>query len=654
MIPILFEPAATDFTRNGIGRLSDAISCVVHEARNGEFELEMEYPVDGAHYADIVHSAIIVAKPSARRSNQAFRIYQITKAMKGRVKILAQHISYQLSFIPVAPFTAENLDNALAYLKSMAAETCPFTFMADFTSDADFAIPLPSSIRSYLGGRRGSLLDIYGGEWEFDNYSVKLHRNRGSDTGYTIRYGKNLVSLEQEESILNTYTGIYPYWGSEGTVVTLPEKVIHASTAANFPYQRTLPLDFSDKLDAIPTADQLRVVANSFIEANDIGIPAVNLKIDFVNLPDTEEYKELLIGSENLDLCDTVTVIFAKLGITEKSQVVEIWWDVLKNRYQKIEVGNKRSTLATTIEQQMEMVEAAVTPDQMNQTIDRATGVLNQGTGGHIVLNRNPGGWANELLAMNTDNTATATRVLRINQNGIGFADSFAGPYHQAWLMDGSLSLGGVNNQQGKLYILDQNGAVIGSWDNTGIYANGGELKIGDKFHVDKDGNLFATDGTFVGKIESGTTITGASIYSSEIMSKNKAFYVQENGDRVEVGFSGFDVWDNRLRTNWVGEFTNPATGGTDAGINGGNGDAGFHRLFLMDKWFKGEDGSMWDVTRTLIWLANRVTSLENFCAHHDWSEGDDPDPGSGEYDNGDDMEGEGSVSGSDVNYGGN
>ena len=650
MIPILFEPAATDFTKNGIGRLSDAISCVVHEARNGEFELEMEYPVDGAHYADIVHSAIIVAKPSALRSNQAFRIYQITKAMKGRVKILAQHISYQLSFIPVAPFTAENLDNALAYLKSMAAETCPFTFTADFTSDADFAIPLPSSIRSYLGGRRGSLLDIYGGEWEFDNYSVKLHRNRGSDNGYTIRYGKNLVSLEQEESILNTYTGIYPYWGSEGTVVTLPEKVIHASTAANFPYQRTLPLDFSDKLDAIPTADQLRAVANSFIEANDIGIPAVNLKIDFVNLPDTEEYKELLIGSENLDLCDIVTVIFAKLGITEKSQVVEIWWDVLKNRYQKIEVGNKRSTLATTIEQQMEMIEAAVTPDQMNQTIDRATGVLNQGAGGHIVLNRNPGGWANELLAMNTDNTATATRVLRINQNGIGFADSFAGPYHQAWLMDGSLSLGGLNNQQGKLYILDQNGNVIGSWDNTGIYANGGELKIGDKFHVDKDGNLFATDGTFVGKIESGSIITGASIYSSEIMSKNKAFYVQENGDRVEAGFSGFDFWDNIMHTSWIGspDTPNPATGsgsgGNTAGINGDNGDAGFRRLFLLDSWYKGEDGNMWDITRTIRWIDNRLKSIELFCEKHDWGGGDDEtDPGT-PYDNGDDMEGEGTV----------
>ena len=224
MIPTLFAPNATDFTKNGIGRLSDAVSCVVHEARNGEFELEMVYPVDGRHYADIVHSAIIVAKPSARRTNLAFRIYQISRAMRGRVTILAQHISYQLNWIPVAPMTATNLTNALQYLKSGAAETCPFNFSADFTSDNDFAIPLPSSIRSYLGGRRGSILDIYGGEWLFDNYNVRLCRSRGSDNGYTIRYGKNLVSLEQEESILNTYTGVYPYWGSDGTLVTLPEK----------------------------------------------------------------------------------------------------------------------------------------------------------------------------------------------------------------------------------------------------------------------------------------------------------------------------------------------------------------------------------------------------------------------------------------------
>ena len=628
MIPILFAPTATNFTTNGIGRLSDAVSCTVHEARNGEFELEMEYPVDGAHYAAIVHSAIIVAKPSARRSNQAFRVYKITKPMRGTVTVLAQHISYQLSWIPVSPFTAANLTNALQYLKSMSAESNPFSFSADFTSDSDFAIPLPSSIRSYLGGRAGSMIDIYGGEWLFDNYSVKLCKARGQDNGYTIQYGKNLTDLTQEETILNTYTGIYPYWGSEGTTVTLPEKVIHADTAKNFPYQRTLVKDFSEKFDVMPTVAQLRNYTNAYIRANGIGIPAVNLSIDFVNLPDTDEYKGMLAGAKNLDLCDSVTVIFAKLGISTKSKVVDIVWNVLADRYDSIQVGNVRSTLSGTIEETIASVDAAATMSQVAQKIDRATGVLNAGTRGHIIMNRNEAGFANEILALNNDNIAAATRVLRINMNGIGFGDSYSGPFRQAWTIDGHLTLGGVNNSIGVFHILDNQGVEIGRWDKDGIWVKSGSIDIGGKFQVDNNGNLTATDGTFSGTIE------GSKILGSEIGTTDDEFYVVSNGDEVEIGFSGFDCWDKILRTNWIGDVENPATNGDDAGINGKTGDAGFRKLYLLDDWYEGSDGSMWDVTRTIRWLDNRLRNIEDFCASHNWdgeSGGDDgDDPGSG------------------------
>lgn len=626
MLPILFPPSATEFNGNGIGRLSNALSCVVHEARNGEFELEMSYPITGAHFSDIVHSSVIVAKPSARRSLQAFRVYKITKPLNGRVTILAQHISYQLSFIPVSPLTAENLTNALQYLKSMAAEACPFTFSADFTSDSDFAIPIPSSIRSYLGGRSGSILDIYGGEWEFDNYSVKLHRARGEDNKYVIRYGKNLTDLTQEESILETYTGIYPFWQSDEDMQTLTQKVVHADTAENFPFQRTLVKDFSESFNGKPTEAALLAYTQRYITNNRIGHPAVNLQIDFVNLPDTEEYKDLFAGAKNIDLCDTVTVKFEKLGISETSKVVEIWWDVLRDRYEKIEVGNRRTSLSSTIEEQIEKVDMAVTPEQMAQKIDRATGVLNAGTRGHVVLNRNSGGWANELLALDNDNIAQALRVLRINMNGIGFSSSgYQGPYYQAWTMDGTLSLGGVNNAYGNLVILDASGNVIGRWSKDGIYANGGELKIGQKFHVDANGNLTATDGTFTGNI-TGSQISGSRILSSYFGTTSDNFYVVESGeDDTEVGISGFYFIDSLQRSNSLGSIENPASeDDSKAAISGTTGYAGFTKLWLLDPWFEGQDGTTWDVTRTLKWLDSRLTTIEGECWQHTCScEGD-------------------------------
>lgn len=530
MLPILFAPNATTFTTNGIGRLADAITCKVHEARNGEFELEMIYPVTGAHFAEIKHSSIIVAKPSARRGNQPFRVCKITKPINGRITVLAHHVSYQLSFIPVPPFSAQNLTNALAGFKSNAAEACPFTLSADFTSESSYAVPVPTSIRSYLGGQRGSILDVYGGEWEWDNYNCVLHRARGQDNGYVIRYGKNLIDLKQEESIENTYTGIYPYWSSEETMVTLPEKVIHAAIAANFPFQRTLVKDFSDKFQNAPTEAQLRSYTQSYITRNGIGVPNVNLSVDFVNLADTEEYRELLTTA-NIDLCDTVTVRFEKYGIDVKSKVIEIIWDVLKERYEKIEIGDKRSTLATTIEDSLETITTLATTEEVGRTVDRATGVLNSGKRGHVIINRNPEGWANEILFLDNENIAQAVNVLRINMNGIGFSSTgYNGSFAQSWTLDGILSLGGVNNAYGELQILDPQGRVLCAVTKDGytVYDSDGSTIIGQWSHSGislKKGVIdfqwgantvgFYADGT---KIQLGDWIIDSTSYGRSIL----------------------------------------------------------------------------------------------------------------------------------------
>lgn len=486
MTPILFSPTTTNFNTNGIGRLSDAITCTVHEARNGEFELEMQYPITGAHFDSIVHSAIIGAKPSARRSLQAFRIYKISKPLNGIVTINAQHISYQLSFIPVSPFSAASLANALNGFRTNAAESCPFTLSADFTSASSYAVPLPVSIRSYLGGTEGSILDVYGGEWEWDNYNCILHASRGQNNGYVIQYGKNLIDLKQEENIANTYTGLYPYWQSEETMVTLTEKVVHAATASNYPFQRTITKDFSDSFDNAPTEAALRALANSYMTANNIGIPAVSLSLSFVNLADSEEYKDLLTTG-NLDLCDTVTVRFAQLGVDVQSKVVDIVWDVLNDRYSKIEIGEKRSTLAATIEDQMQTITTLATSEDVTRTVDRATGVLNAGRRGHVIINRNAEGYANEILFLDNENIASARNVLRINMNGIGFSSNgyFGGNFYQAWTLDGVLSLGGVNNAYGDMQILDPSGRKICTVNKDGytLYDTNGSTMIGQWNH---------------------------------------------------------------------------------------------------------------------------------------------------------------------------
>ena len=191
MKPILFTENSTDFTTNGIGRLSDAISCVVDEERNGQFELQMVYPESGVHFSDIGIRKIIVAKPSASGLLQPFRIYKITKPINSKVTISAQHISYDLTKNVAMPFEVTASGSAcgtvLQQLKSNAVESCPFTFWTDVTTVASYTQKAPASIRSRLGGSEGSVLDQFGGEYEWDNFNVRLHRDRGVVTGVTLR-----------------------------------------------------------------------------------------------------------------------------------------------------------------------------------------------------------------------------------------------------------------------------------------------------------------------------------------------------------------------------------------------------------------------------------------------------------------------------------
>lgn len=460
MNPILFSKDSTNFNTNGIGRLK-AISCVVTEERNGIFELEMTIAETDLHAAEIEMQSIIMAKVPDKQDLQAFRVYKLTKPINGIFKVLAQHISYQLSFIPVMPFTVLAGTGAcaatLAGLKTNAVEDCPFTFTTDVTTISSYNQTAPASLRSRLGGVEGSVLDQFGGEYSWDNYNVSLLRQRGVTTPtVTLRYGKNIVDLNQEENIANTITGIVPFWqSSEGdNLITLPEKVINSSHASAFPFKRTVPYDFSQAFQEAPTQAQLRAKAQSYMNATGVGIPKVSIKVSFISLADTEEFKNVA-ALQKVNLCDNVGVYFEKLGISTTAKIVKVVYNVLLEKYDSVEIGSLRSNLSSTINANSQgITELANNTHRMfkeyngtvNQLIDEATTWLTSGDG-FVVAHKDPdtGEWK-ELLFMDTADEATAHNVLRINQNGIGFSSTgVAGPYTQAWTLDGKMVIGGTN-----------------------------------------------------------------------------------------------------------------------------------------------------------------------------------------------------------------
>lgn len=340
MIPCLYDSREMTFNHNGIGKLADAQSCTVTEKRNGSYELKMVCPADGIHAESLEEGNIILAKPSDTGQSQPFRIYKVTTPIDGKLEVQARHISYQLNFITVSPFSAGGCQAALSGLKSHAASDCPFSAWTDVESNATFALAVPASFRSCLGGMDASILDTFGGEFEWDRYMVKFHRARGADHNVRIIYGKNLTDFKMEKSIENVITGVHPYWvdSEMQAVMELPEKVVLLSKRT-VPYQKIAVLDCSSDFQEKPSESELREFAQNYIDTTDLTEPEVDIKIDFVQLWNTPGYEDI-VEAERVSLCDTVHVYISKLGIEVSSKVTETEYDSLLERYNSITLSN--------------------------------------------------------------------------------------------------------------------------------------------------------------------------------------------------------------------------------------------------------------------------------------------------------------------------
>ena len=337
--PRLYPPTAAAWDTNGLGALSDCISCVVEETLNGPFELEMQYRLNGLHYADITLRSLILAKPNPAARPQPFRVYKISRPINGVVTINAQHLSYDLSGIVIEPFNAPSLASALEGMKTNAVTENPFEYETDKTVISDFVVSYPSSARSLVAGQRGSLLDTYGGELEFDRYQVKLLSHRGKDNGVTIRYGKNMTDVNQEEDGSGVYTGVYPYWYSEEEG-SADLGSSYVPVEGEFDFTRILLLDLTEEFENKPTAEELTQKAQEYISNHDPGVPTISTTVSWY------QSREFV---ENVNLGDVVGVYFSRLGISAKAKIVKTRYNALQNRYESVDIGSVRSSIAGTI-----------------------------------------------------------------------------------------------------------------------------------------------------------------------------------------------------------------------------------------------------------------------------------------------------------------
>lgn len=351
MIPIIYESTEIDFSSNGLGRLRDCISCKVTEERNGVYELEIEYPVTGANYNLIRPGRIIGCTHEDSDDIQPFDIVGMEKPIDGTVVVKGVHISYRQSGMVVRGSGITSLKDAFLKLEYDAVPDNPFTYWSDHDMEASADITAfdktPRSVRQYLGGVDGSILDIVGGEYEFDKFSVTLWTNRGTRRDFAIRYGVNLTDYNEEIDYSETFNTCIPYWtDNQGNFVVGDKQTSGQPTYSG--REICAALDVSDKFNSKPTKAKVNTAGRSYMKANETYAAQNNIEINFVRLQDLEGYEQYT-NLLNCKLCDSIRVIFPLHGIDRWFKIVKTVYDVLNDRYEEMELGSLQTTLADAL-----------------------------------------------------------------------------------------------------------------------------------------------------------------------------------------------------------------------------------------------------------------------------------------------------------------
>lgn len=373
MRPILFNKNETAFDTYGLGELNVTKGTVTRE-RNGNYTLYAEIPANDPMVATLEKEMKLKADAGLRTKNQTFEISRIVKDSSNIVNIYGQHISHKLEYMGLVngrPFSGSAF-TALAIWHNATIGDLRFDVWSDIqtTGKGVFDISKMENARQALGGVEGSILDIYGGEYEFDNMTVRLHKQLGRTAPTVLEYGRNILSAELDETIESAYTSVLPFATytpdkPEGdtsdsqpdpVTVTLPENYVDSKYKALYAHRRIKVVDFSSEFKSdskskdIPTPDKLRKIANDYMERNEIGKPKINIKIEYADLARTLDYADNG-WIEEVELCDIVPVYYPQIGLTDETlKVTTITYDFVNERNESVEYGDIGTNVRATMQ----------------------------------------------------------------------------------------------------------------------------------------------------------------------------------------------------------------------------------------------------------------------------------------------------------------
>lgn len=441
MIPRLYAAGTTTFVNEGLGALADCLSCETSTAINGLPELNLTYPVAGVHADEIGERCIIVADQDHAKAGQPYIVKEIDKSTPGTLRVYAVHLACDLlDGTGVEAFTADSLTNALLGLQSHATHANGVTLASDFTMTKAFNHAEPSSMKQALGGMEGSVLDTYGGEYDFSGLTATLRTRLGADNGVIIRWAKNLQKLDMEIDWSTVYTGIYPFWVSlEGS--SIKQMATPVYSLGTFPFDRVLMLNVSSEFETEPTDAQLLTFCANYEATHTLTSPKISWKVTMKELRNTPEYENVAL-LEQVALGDTVRIYLQLFGVNASARIVSERYDVLREQYNDLTIGSVRASLASTMVTQAKETQSAISNAEttLADAIKRATDAITGNVGGYIVTVLNASGEPQEQLILDNPDITQATKVWRWNLAGLGYSDTgYAGPYTTAITQDGEI-----------------------------------------------------------------------------------------------------------------------------------------------------------------------------------------------------------------------
>lgn len=436
----IYNSTETTFTRNGLGFLTDCISAYVTESLNGDCVLELEYPLNSKMSEYLVEGNII--KTNVGNDNyQLFRIYKATKTFD-TINVYALHITYDLKYnmlVNVAP-TSLVCQSFGQWILNNTQYSTPFTFQSDISKTGSARYVRKNPIEAIIGKDDNSMINIFGGELERDNFTLKLLQSRGANNHVKLIIGKNITEIKTIVDITSLYTRIMPI-GYDGLL--LPELFVDSPLINDYPSPKIGKAEFRNIIydptgqqegsytDIDDAYDALRAAANQ-LYSDGADKPKITIRIDWLELSKTEQYKNQYANLERVHLGDTLTAEILDIDYTTK--VTKTKYNVLTDMIEKFEIGSIQQNITNQINTTIREVEEVNPASILEQARDTATNLITSAMGGYVYKTES------ELYIMDSDDPTQAEKVWRWNLNGLGYSSTgINGTYETAITMDGKI-----------------------------------------------------------------------------------------------------------------------------------------------------------------------------------------------------------------------